>query len=171
MASIAAQLYSLRDLVSTDRERALRELGSIGYRAVEAYDPLADPAGFRTAADAAGLAVCAAHGPLLGPRRDELPVALRTLGTDRIIVPSVPAEGFAEAVDDTARRLDEAAAWAAGHGLRVGYHNHYWELAQTVDGRTAPHAQRVVELDHCATDMVTALAESYAYLSELEGAR
>ncbi len=79
MTSIAAQLYSLRDLVSTDRERALRELGSIGYRAVEAYDPLADPAGFRAAADAAGLAVCSTHGG--GPRRDELPAALRTLGT------------------------------------------------------------------------------------------
>jgi hypothetical protein len=30
---------------------------------------------------------------------------------------------------------------------------------------------RAVELDHCAADMVTALAESYTYLSELEGAR
>jgi sugar phosphate isomerase/epimerase len=240
MTPIAAQLYSLRDL---DRGHALRELGRIGYAAVEAYDPLTDPAGFRAAADAAGLAVWATHGPLLGPRRDELPAALRTLGTDRIIVPSVPAEGFAEAVDDTARRLNEAAAWADGHGLRVGYHNHHWELAQKVAGHTAlealaerlrpdvfleidvywaavggadvpallrrlgdrvrllhvkdgpattddpmtavgagtlpiadilaaaPHAQRIVELDHCATDMVTALAESHAYLTELEGAR
>jgi sugar phosphate isomerase/epimerase len=241
MTPLAAQLYSLR---TTDRDIALRDLSRIGYQAVEPYDPLTDPAGFRAAADAAGLSVCSVHAPVLGPDREALPAALRTLGTDRVVVPWIPPEGFAaDRLDDTARRLDEAAAWAAGLGLRLGYHNHHWELASTVDGRTAlealaervrpevffevdvywaavggadvpallgrlgprveflhvkdgpatvdepmtavgagtlpipeilaaaPHAVRVVELDECATDMVTALAESYAYLRVLEAGR
>lgn len=241
MTPLAVQLYSLRTI---DRDAALAHLGRIGYQAVEPYDPLTDPAGFRAAADAAGLSVCSVHAPVLDPGRDALPAALRTLGTDRVIVPYLPPSEFtAETLDDTARRLDEAAVWAAEHGLRLGYHNHHWELASTVDGRpalealaarlrpevffevdvywaavggvdvpallgrlgsrvqflhvkdgpatvdepmtavgagtlpipdilaAAPDAVRVVELDECATDMVAALAESYAYLRALEGSR
>ena len=37
-----------------------------------------------------------------------------------------------------------AAAAARGHGLRIGYHNHHWELAVRLDGRTA--LERFAEL-------------------------
>jgi sugar phosphate isomerase/epimerase len=243
MRQLAVQLYSVRDRLTADRAGTLRRLAEIGYRAVEPYDPLADPAGFRALTDELGLSVCSTHAPVLGDRRDELPAALAIVGTDSVIVPAIRPDEFADAdgVDRTARRLNETAAWAAGHGLRLGYHNHWWELACQVDGRSAlealaqrlspevflevdvywasvggvdvpellsrlgdrveylhvkdgpstkddpmtavgagilpipdilaaapPDAWRVVELDHCATDMLAALADSYAYVTELE---
>jgi sugar phosphate isomerase/epimerase len=243
MNALAVQLYSVRDAIDADRAGTLARIAAMGYRAVEGYDPLTDPAGFRADADAAGLTVFSTHAPVLGDRRDELPAALATIGSDSVIVPAVPPEWFAdqEAVDGTAARLNEAAKWAAGYGLRLGYHNHWWELESTVDGKAAlealadrlspevflevdvywatvggvdvpallgrlgdrvralhvkdgpatpqskvdepmtavgsgtlpipeilaaapPDAQRIVELDRCATDMFAALADSVAYL-------
>ncbi len=142
MNALAVQLYSVRDAIAADRAGTLARLAAIGFRAVEGYDPLTDPAGFRADADAAGLSVFATHAPVLGDRRDELPAALATIGTDSVIVPATPAEWFADrdAVDGTAARLNDAAKWAAGHGLRLGYHNHWWELESTVDGRPALEA-------------------------------
>ena len=37
----------------------------------------------------------------------------------------------------SADRLNERAAQAAGHGLRVGYHNHDHELSSIIDGKPA----------------------------------
>lgn len=233
------QLYSVRDQLALDRADTLRRLAEVGYRVVEPYDPLNDPSGLRALLDTLGLTVCSTHAPVLGERRDDLPAALATIGCDTVIVPSVPAEQFADpaGVRRTAERLNDAAAWAAGNGLRLGYHNHHWELSQHVDGvpalealaqllapevfleidvywaavggadvpallgrlgdrvrylhvkdgpgtRDAPmtavgtgtmpiadilaaapaDAWRVVELDRCATDMMAALAASYAFL-------
>jgi sugar phosphate isomerase/epimerase len=39
-------------------------------------------------------------------------------------------------IEDTARRLNAAAAAAEAHGLRVGYHNHAHELEAVFDGVT-----------------------------------
>jgi sugar phosphate isomerase/epimerase len=43
---------------------------------------------------------------------------------------------FAEAdgVRAVARELNDAAAWLAGQGLRVGYHNHDFELSSLIGG-------------------------------------
>ena len=38
---------------------------------------------------------------------------------------------------DLARELTELAAWTADHGLRLGYHNHDFELASVLGGRPA----------------------------------
>jgi sugar phosphate isomerase/epimerase len=242
MRPLAVQLYSVRDQLSVDRAGTLSQIAKIGYTKVEPYDPLNDPSGFRTLIDGLGLSVCSTHAPVLGERRDELPDALATIGCDTVIVPAIREDGFAdlESVQRTADRLNETAAWAAQHGLRLGYHNHWWELSQQVDGvpalealvsRLAPEvilevdvywvavggvdvpqllgrlgdrvkylhvkdgpatreapmtavgagtlpipeilaaapadAWRVIELDECATDMVTALAESYTYVDAL----
>ena len=40
-------------------------------------------------------------------------------------------------VQSIADRLNTAAAKAADFGLRVGYHNHWWELEHRFEGRTA----------------------------------
>ena len=243
MKPLAVQLYSVREQLSTDRAGTLRRLADIGYRMVEAFDPARDPAGLRALLDEAGLVACSAHAPVLGEQREEVAAAAATLGTDTVVVPHIPAADFADrdGVARTAGRLNDAARWAAGHGLRLGYHNHHWELSTLVDGRPAlevladqlsadvfleldvywaavggvdvpdllrrlgsrvthlhvkdgpanrddpmtavgggilpipailaaasPQARRVVELDHCATDMLTALADSYGYLRDLE---
>jgi sugar phosphate isomerase/epimerase len=139
MKPIAVQLYSVREQLTADRAGTLRRLADIGYRMVEPYDPADDPAGFRALLDETGLAACSTHAPVLTDARERVASAAATIGIDTVIVPAIRPDEFAdrEGVDRAARLLNDTAAWAAGHGLRLGYHNHYWELSSVVDGRPA----------------------------------
>jgi sugar phosphate isomerase/epimerase len=139
MSTLAVQLYSVRDHLARDREATLRRLAGMGYREVEAFDPARDAPGLRAGLDAAGLAACSTHTRVVPGDRDALPGVLAALGTDTAIVPAIAPAEFADAagVSRVAEQLNEAAAWARGHGLRLGYHNHDWELASRIGGRPA----------------------------------
>jgi sugar phosphate isomerase/epimerase len=134
----ALQLYTVRDQIATDRLAVLRRIAGFGYGAVEPYDVLTDPEPLRADLDEAGLAVCAVHARVLGEDRDVLLRGTRTVGADTVIVPWMEPEIFATAdgVAKLARDLNEAAAVAADHGLRLGYHNHDFELS-FLNGHTA----------------------------------
>src|SRR6202012_2484939 len=105
------------------------------------YDVLTDPVALRADLDEAGLAVCAVHARALGEDAGALLDGARTVGADTVIVPSVPAERFADAgaIAALARELNEAAARAADQGLRFGYHNHAFEFS-AVGGQTGYEA-------------------------------
>ena len=258
---LSVQLWTVRDPLSADREDTLRRLAEIGYTHVEPFNPTADPEGFRKTADDLGISVSGAHAQGIADVPDPAPVfeAVATLGTDLAIVPAglpenqwtsaATLDGAAAAwathdgLNHVADRLNELAAQAAAFGLRLGYHNHWWEFEAMVDGRPAlevlaelvapqvvfevdtywaavggadpaavlarlgdrveaihvkdgpiardePHvavgqgampvpailaaapssAWRVVELDSCATDIFDAVADSFVYLSGMEGA-
>jgi sugar phosphate isomerase/epimerase len=237
----ALQLYSVREQLSTGRKAVLARIAAFGYGAVEPYDVRTDPDQLRDDLAEAGLAVCSAHAKALGDDADLLLRGAQTVGTDTVIVPSVPPERFADAdaIAALAGELNQAAAQAADYGLRFGYHNHWFELESLVRGRTGlevladalddavvlevdtywaavggqdvpallrrlgdrvrylhvkdgpvtrqdpmtavgggrmpvaeilaacPSAQwHVVELDRCATDMLTAVGDSLAWLAE-----
>lgn len=238
----ALQLYTVREQMSADRAGVLARVAAFGYGAVEASDILSDPDGLRADLDAASLFACGVHANPMGEDSEAVVRAARTLGVDTVIIPSVPPARFADAdsVRTLARELNERAAWIAGHGMRLGYHNHDFELASLVDGvpalevladqlddavllevdtywaavggqdvpallrrlgdrvqylhvkdgpatgrddymtavgaGTMPFAEilaaspsarwHVVELDRCATDMLTAVEESLAWLTE-----
>ncbi len=133
---LALQLYTVRDELAAGRAAVLAAIRSFGYGAVEPYDVLTDPDALRADLDEAGLAVCSVHARALGDDAGALLDGARRVGAGTVIVPSVPAERFADrdAVAALARDLNEAAARAAGAGLRFGYHNHAFEFSQ-VDGR------------------------------------
>lgn len=133
MSSLAVQLYTLRD--QTDLRDTLQRLAGLGYQAVEPFNPLDDPAGFRALLDETGLEVRSTHAPLLGDQREDVAKALETLGLTTVIVPFIAPDDFAD-LSRTADTLNEVAAWGAKHGFSVGYHNHHWEL-ELVDGRHA----------------------------------
>ncbi|WP_344746541.1 Gfo/Idh/MocA family protein [Streptosporangium vulgare] len=137
----AVQLYSVRTEIATRPAETLRSVAEMGFRAVEPTAGLVgdDPHAFRDALASAGLTVSSLHGPLLDERRDAVAAAARAIGTDTVVIPAIAAEGFADraSVEDSARRVNEAVRWAAGAGLRLGYHNHHWEFAQVVAGRPA----------------------------------
>jgi sugar phosphate isomerase/epimerase len=138
---LALQLYTVRDQLASGRKPVLDAIRSYGYGAVEPYDVLTDPEAQRADLDEAGLAVCAVHAKALGEDADAFFDGAKTVGADTVIVPSVPAERFADAdaIGALARDLNEGAAKAAERGLRFGYHNHAFELA-TVGGRTGLEA-------------------------------
>jgi len=134
---LALQLYTVRDQLASGRKAVLKTIRDFGYGAVEPYDVLTDPGVLRADLDEAGLAVCAVHARALGEDAVALLDGARTVGADTVIVPSVPAERFADAdaIAALARELNEAAARAAVLGLRLGYHNHAFEFESAPGGR------------------------------------
>jgi len=141
---LSIQLYTLRDQLAADRDGTLTRLAGIGYRSVEPYDPTADPAGFRKLADALGLSVAATHAyALLDRDADEVLDAVATIGTDLAIIPGgVEHEEFTtpDGLRRTADLLNGLAEQAAARGIRIGYHNHWWEIEPRIDGRHALEA-------------------------------
>ena len=135
---LGVQLYSVRDHLAADREAAVRRIAELGYQAVEWFNPTTDPAGFRALTDRYGLTMWSTHAPLLDDTAAILDAAT-AVGTDTVVVPWLDPERFADraAVEQTAQRLNTAATRAAERGIAVGYHNHWFEPEQQVDGRPA----------------------------------
>lgn len=137
----SVQLYTVRDHMAS-REATLTRLAGLGYTAVEPFDPTDDPKGFRALADDLGLTVSGAHAMAMLHEPDPAPVfeAVAVLGTDLAILPAgIPEELFTthEGLQQAADQLNALAARAAEHGLRLGYHNHWWEFEPVLDGRHA----------------------------------
>jgi sugar phosphate isomerase/epimerase len=135
----ALQLYTVREQLAADRKGTLAQVAAFGYAAVEPFGILNDPDGLRADLTAAGLAVCSVHAVPAGDDAEPVARAARTLGTDTVIVPHLAPDLFAEAdnVREAARRLNEMGTWAADRGLRLGYHNHDFELSSLIGGRPA----------------------------------
>jgi sugar phosphate isomerase/epimerase len=136
---VALQLYTVRDEIGAGRAAVLRRLAGFGYRTVEPYDVLTDPDVLRGELDAAGLGVCSVHTQPFGDDAEAAFRGARTVGAGTVIVPHIPPERFADAdgVRAVASELNEASRRAAQHGLRLGYHNHDFELSTLIGGRPA----------------------------------
>ena len=135
---LSVQLYSVRN--DTDsRDDALRRLADIGFTAVEPYDPTNKPEELRKTADELGLQVSATHAfALLDKEPARVFEAIATLGTDLAIVPAgTSLEDFSsrDAIARVADLLNGLSEQAATFGLRLGYHNHFWEFEPVIDGR------------------------------------
>ena len=95
----------------------------------------------RTSSDRAarhGLSAPTTHVSLQAGDQDEtFAVALaRELGIETVIDPYVDPERWQVEADIVQiDELNAAAGRAAGYGLRVGYHNHHFELESRIDGR------------------------------------
>jgi sugar phosphate isomerase/epimerase len=136
---VALQLYTLREELLAGRAGVLRQVAAMGYRAVEPYDVVSDPDGLRADLDAAGLAVCSVHARPFGDQAEAVWRGLATAGASTVIIPHMPPERFASPgeVGELARELNGIAARAADRGLRLGYHNHDFELSSLIGGRPA----------------------------------
>jgi sugar phosphate isomerase/epimerase len=135
----ALQLYTVREQLAGDRKGILARVAGFGYGAVEPFNILNDPAGLRADLDAAGLHTCSVHATPSGEQAAPVLHAARTLGAHTVIVPYLPPARFTDrsSVQAVAGELNEMAARTADQGLRLGYHNHDFELASIVDGRPA----------------------------------
>ncbi|MFD2473042.1 sugar phosphate isomerase/epimerase family protein [Amycolatopsis silviterrae] len=133
------QLYSVREAFAADPDETLRRLAAIGFTRVEPYGVVENVAALRAGLAAHGLSAPTAHAALVGRDQEAVFSAARELGIGVVIEPLVPASRWGTLGDiaDTASALNAAAEVAAGYGVRVGYHNHWWELESRIDGRTA----------------------------------
>jgi sugar phosphate isomerase/epimerase len=133
------QLYTLRQPMEEDLPGTLARVAAIGFTNVEPYNFVATVDELAAALEANGLQAPSGHAPLLSQDQDAIFAAAKRLGIGTVIDPYLPAEHWqsADDIQATAEKLNAAAKKAAAHRIRVGYHNHAWELESTIDGRTA----------------------------------
>ncbi|GAB3187931.1 sugar phosphate isomerase/epimerase [Nesterenkonia suensis] len=139
MNDLSIQLYTVRGSVGADPASTLERLAAIGFRQVEPFglvdfaDRLAEPL------NRLGLAAPTAHVTLAGAELDAVFSAARRLGVSTVIDPFIdPARWTTrDGVEAVATELREASARAADEGLRVGYHNHAFELENRISGTSA----------------------------------
>ena len=128
---ISIQLYTLREEAEKDFFGVLKELASIGYAGVETAGLHGKkPAEVRRVLDDLGLATSSAHVSLpTAGNVQEIVETAHALGYTMVISGIGPeqfkAPGGVEAAAETLRK---AAALVKPHGLRLGYHNHWWEF-------------------------------------------
>ena len=102
-----------------------------------------------------------AHGGFLDADRDEVFSAAADLGVQTLVQPYVDPARWQDPADVAAIAdgLNQAAVTAAGYGLRVGYHNHHFELESKFDGR---HALEVLA-DQLDPEVVLEVDTYWAY--------
>lgn len=141
MSQVSVQLYSVRDAFAHDPTGTLTRLAGLGFTQVEPYGVVENHALLRTVLPANGLTAPTAHAQLLDPAIDQHAVfaAAAELGIGVVIDPLVEPSRWHDPADiaATAAALNDAAKTAAGHGITVGYHNHFWELESRIGDRTA----------------------------------
>jgi len=137
--SYSLQLYTLRNAISEDLPGTIKKVAEIGYTQVEPYNFVATAKELGAALKENGLSAPSGHAPLMSQDQDEIFAAAKELGITTVIDPFLPAEHWqkAEDIQATAAKLNAAAKKGAEYGIRVGYHNHAWELESSIEGRTA----------------------------------
>lgn len=137
--SYSVQLYTLRDAIERDLPGTIAKVAAIGFTQVEPYNFQATAEQLDAALKEHGLTAPSGHAPLLTEDQDAIFTAAQRLGITTVIDPLHPAEHWQSLTDieATAAALNAAAAKGAEYGIRVGYHNHAWELESIIDGTTA----------------------------------
>jgi sugar phosphate isomerase/epimerase len=138
--AVGVQLYSLRDDCARDLEDTLAFVAGCGYAGVEVaalHERRARD--FRALLDANGLAVASLHALPFGDAAARALDDAQALGAPLVVVPFAHPDRFASAssVGALADELNAASALAKSRGLRLGYHNHFWEWRELEDGHPA----------------------------------
>jgi sugar phosphate isomerase/epimerase len=158
---LSVQLYAVRDSLTADFDGTLERLAGLGFRQVEPFRMIDFAEQLRTGLSRHGLSAPTTHQQLIGADLDAVFAAASGLGIGTVIVPSAdPARWQTESgVIELAEEMSEIGAAATPHGVRVGYHNHHFELESKIDGR---HALEVFA-DELAPEVVLEVDTYWAY--------
>jgi sugar phosphate isomerase/epimerase len=161
MSALSVQLYTVRDALAEDFDGTLGKLASFGFTHVEPFALLNFADELRRGLDRSGLTAPTAHVHLLGEDQDAICALAAELGVQTIIEPSVDAARWESEADisEIATELNAAAERAAASGLKVGYHNHHFELESKISG---VHALEVFA-DRLAPEVVLEVDTYWAY--------
>ena len=135
---LAIQLYTVRRFLAEDLDGTLATLAAMGFHQVEAFDLPTYGDALVDALPRHGLTAPSAHAGVLDDPDASLDRAA-AIGARLVIQPwAEPARWqTASGVREIADGLNDAARRASDRGLRIGYHNHHFELASQLDGRHA----------------------------------
>ena len=136
---LSLQLYTVREELDRDLPATIARVAEIGFTQVEPYG-LTDY-GPRLAGPLAehGLTAPTTHTRLIDADLPAVFDAAAALGTTTLIDPFVDPQRW-QSADDVHRIADElgrVAAEAKDHGLRIGYHNHHFELESRIGDQHA----------------------------------
>lgn len=135
-SNLSVQLYTVRDALAADLPGTLRRVADLGFTNVELFGfvELADQ--YSELLPAAGLSAPSAHARLLGQDVDTIFAAAKKIGVSTVIDPHIDRTLWTTRDDITASaaQLNEIAATGVEHGLTIGYHNHWWETENRIDG-------------------------------------
>src|SRR3954452_2245788 len=191
-APLGVQLYSLGAATANDLDGTIARLAALGYAAVEPVlgtggseqvrefvqslgpdllPTVVDVGALTRALDANGMVAPSCHLHL--PEGEHAQAVLdeqELLGSTMLVAPFLldPESGSFEAFSDldqiknAADRFNRAAELARSRGMRVGYHNHSWEVATDFDGRSGLE----VFYELCEPDVV---AEIDVYWAQVGG--
>ena len=161
-ADLSVQLYTVRTALADDFVGTLGRLAEIGFTRVEPFAFVAFADQLREGLAAHGLAAPTAHVGLLSGNQDEIFALAKELGIETVIDPFVDPARWQDAkeIASIAHQLNAAAEKAAELGLRVGYHNHWFELESSFDGK---HGLEVLA-DNLAPEVVLEVDTYWAYV-------
>ncbi len=138
---LSIQLYTLRSL--EDLDRILDTVAQAGYRYVETVGShLGKAADIRSKLEARNLKASSSHVSLAALREKPEAVveACRILDITHLYMPAVPPEQrdmAAEGWRSLGLELGRTAERFREQGIRLGYHNHDWELRPKDGSKTA----------------------------------
>lgn len=159
---LSVQLYTVRNALAEDFDGTLERIAGFGFTQVE-------PFGFTNFLDGLGklgqhgLSAPTTHmGLVVDADLDAIFGAASELGIGTVIEPAVRAPQWqdVDGIRATADALNAAATKAAEHGLKVGYHNHWWEIEKDFDGK---HGLEVLA-DHLAPEVVLEVDTYWAHV-------
>jgi sugar phosphate isomerase/epimerase len=158
LPTLGVQLYTVRESMQADVERTLARVRGIGYGEVEFAGYFGKKATeIKGMLQRAGLRAPAAHVGLeeLTTRLDATLEAAAEVGHRWLVLPWIDQQDRTpEGIDRIAGLLNLAGDRAAGFGIRIGYHNHDFELRPWEGGAT-PLGRLISALDpkHCDVEL------------------
>lgn len=137
---ISVQMYSVREALAEDFQSTVRRLVEIGFEVAEPFRLVQFREELVRAREQFDIAFPSAHQSFLGDVDfQEVLEAASAVGVRYLVDPFWEPTDWEDAsrVKRLAARLNERAEQAADAGIRVGYHNHHFELAAQHGGRSA----------------------------------
>jgi sugar phosphate isomerase/epimerase len=136
---LSVQLYTVRESLAEDPDTTLARLADIGFRLVEPFGLVEHADRLREPLARHGLTAPTTHADLISGDPGAAFAAAGSLGIGLVVQPWTDPSRWqsADEIERLADELNTAADWASTEGLRVGYHNHHFELASRIDGRHA----------------------------------
>ena len=137
---ISVQMYSVREALAADFQGTVARLVELGLTHAEPYHLVEYRDQLVQAREQHAIDFPSAHQSFLGEVDfAEVLEAAQAVGVKYLVDPFWEPEDWTDAakVRELAAVLNERAAAAAGSGITVGYHNHHFELASRLEGRSA----------------------------------
>jgi sugar phosphate isomerase/epimerase len=139
LPDLSVQLFSVREQLAADFPATMATLAKIGLTRVEPYGMVDFADQLKAALAENGLAAPTSHQSLVDVELSRVLDAAADLGVGTVIQPVTRSADWTNKgdVERVAALLNTAAEKAAGYGIRIGYHNHDWELRLELDRQTS----------------------------------